>query len=122
MWRNVTDSAKGAPPSPRAGGLFAAIDSSVYILGGWDDVALHFFNDLFVLDPLLLLWSEVHANGDVPPPMSGHGVASLGRSLYLFGGIVKTASGMGTLPPPRTLHRRQHFRFPSRAATPGGPC
>ena len=101
-WTNATDAALGpAVPSPRTGAQFAPLpDGGLALFGGWDETALHFFNDLFVLDPAALAWRSLppagRARGAVPAPVSGHGFAALGGTVYLFGGVVNVAGTAGT--------------------------
>ncbi len=51
LWTDLTALATGLAPSPRGGAVFATIAGRFYAFGGWDSGTLHFFNDLFVLDP-----------------------------------------------------------------------
>ena len=96
-WTNVTARTQGPTPSRRTGCLFAALSGRLYLFGGWDDISLHFFGDLFVLDPTALIWTDLshRVNGDAPPPVSGHGLAVLDGRLYVFGGAINVGGTVG---------------------------
>ena len=66
---------------------------------------LHFFNDLFVLDPTALLWTNLteRMSGDIPLPLTGPGVAVLGDIIYLFGGSFNDNGKMGQAPLSHTI-------------------
>jgi len=91
-WASITDKTRGEPPTPRAGGSFAAAGHGIYFFGGFDDISMHFFNDLFFFDPLNLIWVKEEVTGDIPPPVSGNGIASIDNRLYIFGGMIKGAA------------------------------
>jgi N-acetylneuraminic acid mutarotase len=92
VWTDITNKTRGDPPTPRAGGSFAAVRHGIYSFGGWDDISMHFFNDLFLFDPLTLIWAKQEVTGDIPPPVSGNGFASIDHRLYVFGGMSKGAA------------------------------
>ena len=104
-WTEITSSISGAAPSPRAGSTLASVSGRFYTFGGWDMGTLHFFNDLFVLDPTALLWTNLteRMSGDIPLPLTGPGVAVLGDIIYLFGGSFNDNGKMGQAPLSHTI-------------------
>jgi len=85
---NLTNIARGQIPSGRGGAVFAAIDTRIFMFGGWQQSG-EFFNDLFVLDVPTLTWENRTADtsGAIPPPRTSHGFLSHDGKLYVFGGF-----------------------------------
>lgn len=102
LWADVTALTRGPPPSPREGCFFAAIAGRLYLFGGWSETTLVFFNDLFMLDPAGLVWTNLTpvARGAVPPPVYGHSFVAVGDRLYVFGGTVRLGADIGARHPP----------------------
>ena len=48
------------------------------------------FNDIYFLCMKRLMWIRVNVLGDVPPARSGHCVAGIGSSMFIFGGVSNT--------------------------------
>ena len=57
-WTDQSGQTKGQIPGPRAGCFFAAHGGLLYLFGGWSEAA-QFLNDLFVLDPATLVWTDL---------------------------------------------------------------
>ncbi|KAG5834693.1 hypothetical protein ANANG_G00264280 [Anguilla anguilla] len=82
---------QGRPPSPRHGHMVAAVGSRLYVHGGLAGEKFH--SDMHCL-ALEHRDDEVGAGssqGRRPPGVASHAAATLGKSVYVFGGL--TADG-----------------------------
>eukprot|EP00961_Rhodomonas_salina_P019786 266432-Rhodomonas_salina.1 len=85
-WRNLTDAASGDAPSARSGMGMAAVASSLYVFGGL--TLSGFVNDVYLLETTGMIWSNLTGgvNGLPPSPRDAFGIATVGSSIYVFGG------------------------------------
>ena len=60
----------GAGPSPRSAHVASVFQGRYLLVFGGGSVA-HCFDSLFMLDTETLEWSELQAEGPVPPPRAG---------------------------------------------------
>lgn len=61
-----------------------SINNKVYLFGGWNCV--DHLNDVWVLSDSWS-WSLVPIEGELPLPRRGHSSSSIGRKMYIFGGL-----------------------------------
>ena len=94
-WSNLSPQVLGDRPSPRCGATLAHVGGRLFLFGGWDQITLHFFNNLFALDPTSPRWDNLTAKvgGEVPPLLSGHCFAAIGSRLYVFSGALLEPDG-----------------------------
>ena len=112
-WRNLSGEAQGAIPSRRAFHAMASTGKMVYLFGGsnpggvWATerglagIRFEFrpfcfagsrfgaLNDFYSLDPEFVIWTRIGFNASkaiIPPPRCGHGLASSGQLIFIFGG------------------------------------
>lgn len=81
--------ASGDRPCPILGHSTTAMGTSLFVFGGrtGDQVAETSLNELHVFDTKHNHWSLVKdTSGSPPEPRSYHAAASIGTSLYIFGG------------------------------------
>lgn len=81
--------ASGEQPCPILGHSTTTIGASLFVFGGrtGTQVAETSLNELHVFDTKHNAWSKVtDANGSPPDPRSYHAAASVGASMYIFGG------------------------------------
>lgn len=105
---------QGRQPAARHGHVIVTIGFKLYIHGGM--AGERFYNDVHSLDtsktsPIQLQyyfpcsfaitsecflgsvkWEKIQSEGDVPPGIAAHSAVSLGKNLYIFGGM--TADGV----------------------------
>jgi len=68
-----------------------AVDSKLYIFGGYDGFGTFFGLSMF--DMTTLTWSSLEVKGEKPIPRTNHAVTSVGTNMYLFGGNDTTKPG-----------------------------
>ena len=87
-WRKIEGSK--TCPIPRVAHAQATIGNKIYVFGGQSVgtvKAESVLNDLYYFDVKTETWTEVSANGgNVPASRSFHAMASVGSSLFVFGG------------------------------------
>jgi hypothetical protein len=54
LWTDVMARTRVRAPSQRIDCFFAELNGLLYLFGGWSELTLHFFNDLYALDPVAL--------------------------------------------------------------------
>ena len=93
VWRKIESS--NTSPIPRVAHTQATIGNRIYIFGGqsnpihlrWTGKAESVLNDLHYFDVKTEAWTEVTIKGgNIPSPRSFHAMASVGSSLFIFGG------------------------------------
>ena len=88
VWKKIESS--NTSPIPRVAHAQATIGNRIYIFGGQSVgtvKAESVLNDLHYFDVKTEAWTEVTIKGgDVPSPRSFHAMASVGSSLFIFGG------------------------------------
>jgi N-acetylneuraminic acid mutarotase len=89
----------GPPPSPRSAHGMVSVGSDLYVFNGWHSIATDLYSStvsgLFRFSTTEEKWEKLDAqrsSGPPPSPRSGHGMVSVGSDLYVFGGIVTSAS------------------------------
>jgi hypothetical protein len=76
-------------PSPRAYHTASILNHKIYITGGsyTDNVfTIYYYNDVFVLNVLTLLWEPISVYGSPMPKKWSHTATFIGSDLYLIGG------------------------------------
>lgn len=77
----------GIGPGARSSHAIAIVGQKVYAFGGEFTPRVPVDNKLYVFDLNDRTWSVVEAaSGDVPPPRVGVTMASIGETIYVFGG------------------------------------
>ncbi|CAN6998739.1 unnamed protein product [Brassica oleracea var. botrytis] len=80
------------PLTPRAGHITVAIESNLFVFGGFRDPQ-NLYNDLYVLDVETGVWSKIVAMEDRPPARFSAAAVCLGPykagSFFFFGGCNK---------------------------------
>ncbi|KAK4492913.1 hypothetical protein RD792_000240 [Penstemon davidsonii] len=111
---------KGNGPGARSSHAIAVVGQKVYAFGGEFTPRVPVDNHLYVFDLTDQTWSVAHATGDIPPPRVGVTMASIGDTIYVFGGrdsthkelnefyAFDTSSNKWTLLPTGPPHRSYH--------------
>ena len=84
----------GPPPSPRSGHGMVAVGSDIHVFGGGMGSG-YGSTELFRFSTTEEKWEHLGAQRVSGPPPSqrfGHGMVAVGRDLYVFGGLVASAS------------------------------
>jgi len=77
---------KGTGPGARSSHAITIVGQKAYSFGGEFTPRVPVDNNLYVFDLTDLTWSVAQATGDVPPPRVGVTMASVGGTIYVFGG------------------------------------
>jgi len=77
---------KGTAPGARSSHAVAVVGQKAYVFGGEYKPRVPVDNSLFVFDLNDLTWSVADVTGDIPPPRVGVTMASVGDTIYVFGG------------------------------------
>lgn len=73
-------------PGARSSHAITIVGQKAYAFGGEFKPRVPVDNDLYVFDLNDLSWSVAQATGDIPPPRVGVTMASVGGTIYVFGG------------------------------------
>ena len=86
-WINLSPFQSGASPPARMGHGFASFGRNLYVHGGYDTYP-RVLNDLYVLDPETVSWTDLtlRSLGSAPTPRRYHGFIALAGNLYVHGG------------------------------------
>jgi N-acetylneuraminic acid mutarotase len=107
----------GPPPSPRSGHGMVSVRSDLYVFnGGYSNTLFGFFRFSTTEEKWEHLDAQ-RASGPPPSQRSGHGMVVVGRDLYVFGGLVTSAS--------KTRRKDQGgvcARVPVPVSVPGRAC
>lgn len=77
---------KGKGPGARSSHAITVVGQKVYTFGGEFKPRVPVDNNLYVFDLKEQTWSLSDATGDIPPPRVGVTMASIGSTIYVFGG------------------------------------
>ncbi|KAL7128580.1 hypothetical protein ABFS83_13G004900 [Erythranthe nasuta] len=77
---------KGLGPGSRSSHAIAVVGQKVYAFGGEFSPRVPVDNHLYVFDLETQTWSVANAKGNPPPPRVGVTMASIGATIYVFGG------------------------------------
>lgn len=77
---------KGAGPGGRSSHAIAVVGQKVYAFGGEFEPRVPVDNHLYVFDLNDQTWSVANASGTIPSPRVGVTMASIGATIYVFGG------------------------------------
>lgn len=82
----TTETFSGDIPLPRSGLSMVSQGSKIVLFGGWDSPDL--FNDLYLVDVVLMTCKKISATGDVPSPRCWHSATFISKDLMLiYGGF-----------------------------------
>ncbi|EOX93526.1 Galactose oxidase/kelch repeat superfamily protein [Theobroma cacao] len=76
----------GTGPGARSSHAIAIVAQKAYVFGGEFIPRVPVDNNLYVFDLNTLTWSIAEVTGDVPPPRVGVTMATVGETIYVFGG------------------------------------
>lgn len=76
----------GSGPGARSSHAVAIVGQKAYVFGGEFSPRVPVDNKLHVFDLEDNTWSVAEATGDIPPPRVGVTMASVGLTIYVFGG------------------------------------
>lgn len=77
---------KGAGPGARSSHAITLVGDTAYSFGGEFTPRMPVDNTMYALDLKAQSWSALDATGDVPPPRVGVTTASVGGTVFVFGG------------------------------------
>ncbi|KAK1431092.1 hypothetical protein QVD17_14316 [Tagetes erecta] len=77
---------KGTGPGARSSHTITIMGEKAYSFGGEFKSRVPVDNSLHVFDLNELTWSVAEVTGDIPPPRVGVTMASIGQTIYVFGG------------------------------------
>ncbi|KAL3514157.1 hypothetical protein ACH5RR_026874 [Cinchona calisaya] len=77
---------KGTGPGARSSHAITIVGQKGYAFGGEFTPRVPVDNKLYVFDLTEKTWSVADATGDIPPPRVGVTMASVGDTIYVFGG------------------------------------
>ncbi|PIN11652.1 hypothetical protein CDL12_15742 [Handroanthus impetiginosus] len=95
---------KGTGPGARSSRAVAVVGQKVYAFGGEFTPRVPVDNHLYVFDLNDQTWSVADAKGDIPPPRVGVTMASIGETIYVFGGRDATHKELNGLSSFDTYH------------------
>ena len=100
-WTLVLNETQSSPVPVRGEFSMNTYNGSQLILFGGCNIAFdRFYNDLWVFDASQTSsgeggkWFQLRAGGDTPPGSCGHGAAVIQDTLYVYGGLVASKSGV----------------------------
>ncbi|XP_063300283.1 kelch domain-containing protein 3 [Pelobates fuscus] len=82
----ATPSVSGQIPGARDGHSACVLDRTMYIFGGYEQLADCFSNDIHKLDTKSMCWSLVNARGSPARWRDFHSATVIGRRMFVFGG------------------------------------
>ncbi|GFR48802.1 hypothetical protein Agub_g10753 [Astrephomene gubernaculifera] len=87
-WTRISPAlAPGCKLLPRSGATLTVVGDRVFLFGGTEPVSGLCYNELKVLDPATWTWSNVEAQGTLPPPRHSHCSGCLADTcLIVYGG------------------------------------
>lgn len=88
---------KGTIPGARSSHAIAMVGQKAYVFGGELTPRVPVENKLHVFDLENCTWSVADVTGDVPPPRVGVTMASVGETIYVFGGRDKAHKELNEL-------------------------
>ncbi|KAJ0801474.1 putative galactose oxidase/kelch, beta-propeller, kelch-type beta propeller [Helianthus annuus] len=88
---------KGAGPGARSSHSITIVGEKAYAFGGEFKPRVPVDNSLYVFDLNELTWSVAEVTGDIPPPRVGVTMASIGQTIYVFGGRDATHAELNEL-------------------------
>eukprot|EP00742_Colponemidia_sp_Colp-10_P001991 GILJ01002126.1.p1 GENE.GILJ01002126.1~~GILJ01002126.1.p1 ORF type:complete len:503 (+),score=89.63 GILJ01002126.1:497-2005(+) len=103
-WESLTVS--GSPPSARAYHSATVVGESVIFFGGLTGYN-RYSNELFLLNCVLLAWSQLQPPGPVPSPRCSHTATAVGNRVLILGGVgpgVEDSSRGHTVDPIENRH------------------
>ncbi|XP_065874118.1 thiohydroximate-O-sulfate sulfur/sulfate-lyase (nitrile-forming) NSP5 [Euphorbia lathyris] len=77
---------KGAGPGARSSHAITLVGNKAYAFGGEFAPRVPVDNKIHIFDLLTQTWSIPQVTGDIPPPRVGVTMASIGHTIYVFGG------------------------------------
>ncbi|EEC84159.1 hypothetical protein OsI_30530 [Oryza sativa Indica Group] len=77
---------KGDGPGARSSHAITLVGGTAYAFGGEFTPRVPVDNAMYAFDLKSQCWSALDASGDVPPPRVGVTMASVGATVYMFGG------------------------------------
>ncbi|XP_059662863.1 nitrile-specifier protein 5-like [Cornus florida] len=77
---------KGTGPGARSSHAVALVGQKAYVFGGEFTPRVPVDNNIYMFDLNDLTWYVADATGDIPPPRVGVTMASVGGTIYVFGG------------------------------------
>jgi hypothetical protein len=84
-----TDGNSDNKPSARSGHSMVAINSNIYIYGGYDNFQGIFFDDFYKIDTTSSNCTKIElqpTDGTKPTERSGHSMVAIESNIYIFGG------------------------------------
>uniref|UniRef100_A0A0D9XBK8 Nitrile-specifier protein 5 n=1 Tax=Leersia perrieri TaxID=77586 RepID=A0A0D9XBK8_9ORYZ len=88
---------KGEGPGARSSHAIAMVGDTAYAFGGEFTPRVPVDNTMYAFDLTTQRWSPLAAAGDVPPPRVGVTMASVGATVYMFGGREERHKELGEL-------------------------
>lgn len=88
---------KGTGPGARSSHAITMVGQKAYAFGGEFKPRVPVDSNLYVFDLNELTWSVVSVTGDIPPPRVGVTMASIGDTIYVFGGRDSTHKELNEL-------------------------
>ncbi|KAI3755673.1 hypothetical protein L1987_55479 [Smallanthus sonchifolius] len=88
---------KGAGPGARSSHAITIVGEKAYAFGGEFKPRVPVDNSLYVFDLIELTWFVAEVTGDIPPPRVGVTMASIGQTIYVFGGRDATHAELNEL-------------------------
>ncbi|CAA7409644.1 unnamed protein product [Spirodela intermedia] len=77
---------RGSGPGARSSHAITVVGSRAYAFGGEFTPRVPVDNKIHVFDLETLTWSVPEVTGDIPPPRVGVTMATVGKTIYVFGG------------------------------------
>nr|GFA57312.1 hypothetical protein [Tanacetum cinerariifolium] len=87
----------GTGPGARSSHAITIVGDKAYAFGGEFKPRVPVDNSLYVFDLNTLTWSIAEVTGDTPPPRVGVTMASIGETIYVFGGRDATHAELNEL-------------------------
>ncbi|XP_022758912.1 nitrile-specifier protein 5 [Durio zibethinus] len=87
----------GTGPGARSSHALTIVGQKAYVFGGEFTPRVPVDNKLYVFDLNTLTWSVAEVTGDVPPPRVGVTMATVGETIYVFGGRDSTHKELNEL-------------------------
>ncbi|GMP66533.1 hypothetical protein CsSME_00026854 [Camellia sinensis var. sinensis] len=88
---------KGSGPGARSSHAITIVGQKAYVFGGEFTPRVPVDNHMHVLDLNDLTWSVAEVTGNAPPPRVGVTMASVGETIYVFGGRDATHTELNEL-------------------------
>uniref|UniRef100_A0A1A8HJL8 Kelch domain containing 3 n=1 Tax=Nothobranchius korthausae TaxID=1143690 RepID=A0A1A8HJL8_9TELE len=84
--RWYTPKISGAVPGARDGHSACVLGKTMYIFGGYEQLADCFSNDIHMLDTTTMVWSLINARGSPARWRDFHSATIIGTKMFVFGG------------------------------------